>query len=444
MTVWIGIDDTDSKEGGCTTYLAYRLIERFVTLGYNIIGYPRLVRLNPNIPWKTRGNGAIAIQIGKGRNTVKIGEFEKKELYSHLRPYDAELDIDRIKAIVDSVLKEMAFVSDENTNPGFVICNSDRPNKELYYDGVRSILNLDDVKKALDDIGAIYKGYKNGRGIIGAAAALAWEPEDKTYELIAYRYRERWGKKREVDEKTVIEMDKSIPSTFDNYDYRNRRVAITPNSPCPVLYGIRGDDPNDLQKAISILRGEPYTGWLIFETNQATDDHLVKREIADIRPYESVISQGRICRGPVTIEGGHVIFSIENGNVSIDCAAYEPTKEFRDIIRKLRVGDIVEVYGGVREEPFTVNIEKIKIIELAVVKRKVSNPVCPKCGKRMKSLGKNKGYRCVKCGERKGESDATFEEVERNIDKCLYEVPVCARRHLSKPLKRYGVEMEKS
>ena len=33
---------------------------------YQIIGHPRLVRLNPNIPWKTRGNGAVSIKIEKG------------------------------------------------------------------------------------------------------------------------------------------------------------------------------------------------------------------------------------------------------------------------------------------------------------------------------------------------------------------------------------------
>jgi len=41
------------------------------------------VRLNPNIPWKTRGNGAISIKIGKGNGKkTKIGEIDGKEIFS--------------------------------------------------------------------------------------------------------------------------------------------------------------------------------------------------------------------------------------------------------------------------------------------------------------------------------------------------------------------------
>jgi len=65
MVLWIGVDDTDSLKGMCTTYLATELI-RELTEEHDLIGYPRLVRLNPNIPWKTRGNGAIAPAVGRG------------------------------------------------------------------------------------------------------------------------------------------------------------------------------------------------------------------------------------------------------------------------------------------------------------------------------------------------------------------------------------------
>ncbi|MEM0501968.1 MAG: DNA-binding protein, partial [Thermoplasmata archaeon] len=51
--MWIGVDDTDSSEGMCTTYLAPQIL---LKLNLDLIGFPRLVRLNPNIPWKTRGN----------------------------------------------------------------------------------------------------------------------------------------------------------------------------------------------------------------------------------------------------------------------------------------------------------------------------------------------------------------------------------------------------
>ena len=57
----IGIDDTDSLKGGCTTYMTTLLVKEFAE--YDLIGYPRLVRLNPMIPIKTRGNGAVVFSV---------------------------------------------------------------------------------------------------------------------------------------------------------------------------------------------------------------------------------------------------------------------------------------------------------------------------------------------------------------------------------------------
>jgi len=58
----IGIDDTDSIKGGCTTWLATEIIAELSE--FDLIGPPRLVRLNPNVPWKTRGSYATpSVQI---------------------------------------------------------------------------------------------------------------------------------------------------------------------------------------------------------------------------------------------------------------------------------------------------------------------------------------------------------------------------------------------
>ena len=43
----IGIDDTDSPDGMCTTYLACHIIDKLKEVGIEIVGYPRLIRLNP-------------------------------------------------------------------------------------------------------------------------------------------------------------------------------------------------------------------------------------------------------------------------------------------------------------------------------------------------------------------------------------------------------------
>ena len=101
------------------------------------------------------------------------------------------------------------------------------------------------------------------------------------------------------------------------------------------------------------------------------------------------------------------------------------------------IGDIVEVYGGVREKPLTVNLEKIDIKYLEKQVEKVENPFCPKCGKHMKSKGTGQGYKCIICGNKSNKP--ILIEKQRNIGIGFYEVPVCARRHLSKPLKRISI-----
>jgi tRNA(Ile2)-agmatinylcytidine synthase len=69
---------------------------------------------------------------------------------------------------------------------------------------------------------------------------------------------------------------------------------------------------------------------------------------------------------------------------------------------------------------------------------KVGNPRCPRCGKNMKSIGKGQGYRCRRCKIKDTDVGvkATIIEEKRPIYLGNYEVPICARRHLFKPLKR--------
>ena len=60
------------------------MIKKLINKKYDIIGYPKLVRLNPNVPWKTRGNGAICLRVGKGiGKKKKIGEIENKEIFCY-------------------------------------------------------------------------------------------------------------------------------------------------------------------------------------------------------------------------------------------------------------------------------------------------------------------------------------------------------------------------
>jgi tRNA(Ile2)-agmatinylcytidine synthase len=414
-----------------------RTIIQKITKKYEIIGYPRLVRLNPNIPWKTRGNGALGLQVGKHGGNIrrKIGEIDNQDIFCS-PTFTKELDEceqKNLAAIVKETVDTQARIDDENTNPGYVLLLK-KPDMDLYQKAVTKIVTFDEVQVILLNQQAMFEGYKNGRGLIGATAAISWEPLDRTFELIAYRPQRRWGTKRQIDLKSVQQMDADCPSTFDNYDATNRHNRIVPNSPCPILYGIRGNVADDLVFASTLVKSEPVESWLLFETNQGTDNHLQKKQIAQIQPFESVIAEGSVVGNPFTIQGGHVLFTIKDTTGTIPCAAYEPTKEFRNIVRGLHVGDHIEVYGGVREYPLTVNLEKLEVKHLITLLVKTENPVCPTCGKHMKSKGTEQGYRCIKCGT----SSVTpiIQEKPRTLTKGFYEVPVCARRHLSKPLKR--------
>ena len=80
----IGIDDTDSTAGMCTTFIAKELCGKL-----DVSGFPRLIRLNPNIPYKTRGNGAAALNVKTANNEEKIKKIvletvEKNEIISEL------------------------------------------------------------------------------------------------------------------------------------------------------------------------------------------------------------------------------------------------------------------------------------------------------------------------------------------------------------------------
>ena len=68
----IGLDDTDSIKGGCTTYLAALLVEKLARFQAEYIDYRLLIRLNPNVPWKTRGNGSLCLRFNH------LGGFEKE------------------------------------------------------------------------------------------------------------------------------------------------------------------------------------------------------------------------------------------------------------------------------------------------------------------------------------------------------------------------------
>lgn len=409
--MFIGIDDTDSERGLCTTYLAAVLMERLQPLG-EIIGRPKLIRLNPCARYKTRGNAAIAI----------------------------ELRSDRTEAVRDLALKTVLELSDfsgMNTNPGLVIAQEVTERMTAFYRrAVTEILEIKDAKKLLDEEGIWYRGFKKGRGLIGALAAVGSVLPDFTYELIAYRERQRWGTPRRIDESSVWTADAlTYPRTWDTVDHHNNRIVFAPHSGDPVLFGIRGCDTQAILEAFQTIKSESVERSVLYQTNQGTDAHILEGVVSDVRDSESYRLHGFVAGPAKAIAGGHLFFPLQNAAACINCAAFEPTKNFRAIVKQLALGDELEVYGSVRDG--TLNLEKINVLHLAE-KEENAVPLCPLCGRSMKSAGKGQGYRCRRC--KTHAEGRVRQQLARDLETGYYEVPPCARRHLSKPLVRMNRE----
>jgi tRNA(Ile2)-agmatinylcytidine synthase len=427
LIMHIGLDDTDSTKNGCTTYIAALLMEKLGQLKVEFVDYPSLVRLNPNVPWKTRGNGALCLRFR----------------------FDEEMEV-VVKETAVSLVEEYADLESKGTDPGIVFfCNSRIPEafKEFARKTTTEVVTLKEATNLVTKFGAEALGFNTGRGIIGALAAIGETLQgDFTYELIAYRRAENWGSKRQVDKNSIFKMDNQTqPYTFNNVDVEKQRVIITPRGPDPILFGIRGETPEIVKKAFGIVKPqEPVERWVIFRSNQGTDAHLTRvAKLTEIKPYSSVIAKGVVSRSPEIIPLRHIIFAIKDETAEVDCAAYEPTGALRKIAEQLIPGDVVEVYGAIKRRPkaerLTVNLEKINVMSLAP-DLAFQNPICPSCGKRMESMGRGKGFRCKKCGAKYPHEEKISVAKKRRLQSGLYFTSSRSQRHLTKPFRRYGLE----
>jgi tRNA(Ile2)-agmatinylcytidine synthase len=161
---------------------------------------------------------------------------------------------------------------------------------------------------------------------------------------------------------------------------------MVPSTPCPVLYGIRGDDENELICARSMIVSEDADRWIVFRSNQGTDDHVIT-EFDELTADRSYLIRGTVTEKAERIRGGHVFVETGTEYGSVTLGAYEPSKEFRMLFDRLLPGDTFEAAGELRDHPRTLNIEKIRITGLSENDGKISNPLCPSCGKHMKSVG---------------------------------------------------------
>jgi len=417
----IGLDDIDSVEGGCTTYVASRIVKALVNLGISFSDYPNLIRLNPNIPWKTRGNGAVALRI----------QFNGKNSHN-------------IFSVVCSIIEKHAL---SDSNPGIVMLTGDVPDDIVNF-SKSAMHTLVTKKKALTlvrkhDLDSFELG--NGLGIIGALSSIGCTLEDDhTFEVISYRKRGMCGKRREVNRASILAMNEKMGHlTFNNIDPETERILITPRGPDPVLFGIRGAGAASVLRSKDMVSTREPFEYMLYRTNQGTGAHLEHLlNVGDLKPYSSGRIAGSISTKTVTMEGGHVMFKLKNQEGEVNCAAYQQTGSLKESCTALEIGDFVEIGGGIRRAssrfPRVLNLEFLRILYLKPQYRWI-NPKC-NCGRIMESAGYEKGYRCRECGAKNRTGRKIPREMQRTISTGLYQPPPRAQRHLTKPVARIGKE----
>ena len=412
----VGIDDTDSPKGMCTTFLSYKIVKFLEDQNIEFIDYPSLIRFNPNIPWKTRGNGAVHLTI-KTKNPKKI----KKKITQFVANYSD---------------------TKNGANPGLVFYQNESIPESFHKFSNLALWKLISRKNAKqfvseNKIDSFYLG--NGQGLVGAIGAIGYKFADHTFELLSYRKKSQIGKKRIINKDSVRKMQSvTFPDTFNSYDNESNRVLITPHGPDPVFYGIRGETAKSVITASSMVSAnEKLDGYMVFRSNQGTGDHLKNElQIDDLEPFTSGFLVGQVCNKPVTEKGGHVFFSVEAKGKRIKCGVYKPTK-ITKVAQNLIVGDKIRIGGGIRKASKhhgrVVNVEFLDVLELAK-NILLTNPTCKKCNKKMKSKGNRQGFECIRCGSKLFSKSNL--EIPRKLESKLYLPTVSAHRHLTRPYQR--------
>ena len=412
----IGIDDTDSPKGMCTTFLSYKIVKFLEKQKTEFVDYPSLIRFNPNIPWKTRGNGAVRLTI-KTRNPNKI----KKEIIQFITNYSD---------------------TKNGANPGLVFFQDQSIPQSFHKFSRLALWKLISRKTAKDfisnnKIDSFYLG--NGQGLVGAIGAIGYKFSDHTFELLCYRKKSQFGKKRKINKHSVKKMQSiTFPETYNSFDNENDRVLITPHGPDPVFYGIRGESVKSVVLASTMVdTDEKLDGYMVFKSNQGTADHLKNElQVNDLKPYTSGFLVGKVCSKPVTEQGGHVFFSIQVGDRKIRCGVYKQTK-ITKTAQDLIPGDKIRLGGGIRKA--SKNYERVLNVEfLDVIKLEknilLTNPTCKTCNKKMKSKGNRQGFECFRCGNKSFSKSSL--EIPRKIQCKLYLPAISAHRHLTRPYQR--------
>jgi len=381
MRVLVGLDDHDSPEGGCTTHFATIFVRSIIQdrNEVRLLSLPRLVRLNPAIPWKTRGNAALALEVETD---------DPKDLFYSLVNLTEEYD------------REFSKGKKYGRQPGVVVLPSSHLQsvRQFYIKGLKDVVIKGDVIAKLSKLSDTY--FTLNRGVIGSVSALGFAPnEGFTYELILYR--KSYIERPNLDDIIKSQEEKEFPKLFFNYDYLKNVAISVPRGPDPVLIGIRGNDTisllsvaQELVKSSSLR--DVLDGAMLFVTNQHTGVHVT--DTVQPRPYRSVKVRG-VVLGTEIKPGGDVFMRVDSGYEVYTTVVYKETGTLARAAQLLEIGDEIEVEAVVKpstEYGLLLEAEAIRIVNL--VDYELSNPKCPVCGGSSESLGKNKGFRCRRCG----------------------------------------------
>ncbi|HUR25680.1 MAG TPA: tRNA(Ile)(2)-agmatinylcytidine synthase [Candidatus Thermoplasmatota archaeon] len=425
----LAFDNTDGPEGGCTTHAAFHVLLALPELALR--GLPRLVRLNPNVPWKTRGNGAVALPLGLPEGPqVRVGELRGREVLAFPEGRPAEPTAD----VLERAWAALLGLAQKEALPGLVLC-TEPPPTALYWSAVRTFVPPADAAAAAEGLRLLQRATGDGRGLVGSLAAAAWPGPPSSFEVIAYREPQRWGRARELDPAPLMGLDPT-GATFHTVDPVAGRLACVPRTPDPVLCGLRGRDPERLVAAaipaLARAASEPVDGWLLWASNQASGDHVTPvAAVAEAPPMGTVRVEAEVTARAERRQGGHAFVALRDAaGTSFEAVAFEPTHAFRDLLSALLPGDRIVVVGAWAEG--LVKLEKVRIVA-PVAHRLKQNPACPACGRLMRSKGPSTGFRCNGCKARLPPSALEWIESPRGVDLAWHEPPVMARRHLHRP-----------
>jgi tRNA(Ile2)-agmatinylcytidine synthase len=417
---WIGLDDTDTLSGGCTTYEFHRLVNDLTDLSnkgspWGVPKDSRLVRLWPFASKRTRGNAALAVEIDVKKQNEKFLHQFLDEWYK-----DLILRISSLEIIQSHHSKRVQFAPE----PCLIFSRIQHPN--FYWEAVRGNVELNYAKSIIDSDSSLRVWGEEGKmsGLIGCLAAISWKGlEDYTWELTAYREEKMYSKKRKLSNDSVEKMSNTFSNTILNRDPNSLKTLIAPRTPCPVLYGIRSESTEDAIKAHTYLQSinenEKCKSYHIWRTNQATGDHIENKE------------KGYLILDPKPHKGGHIILQVKpmpSQSKPQSLIAFEETGPVNKLASRLKKDDLI-AWQGLNSPEGDIHLEQLKLIKGKP--RELKRPLCV-CGSRLKSAGKSQPLRCEKCqsthprlwsGNQIKESDWVEPDSSQ-------------RRHLAKPLGR--------